>query len=56
MLAANINHSDFNLELLLAVMTYKQVQSFQINDYAILYVDIGITGYRTLYSKSIADV
>ena len=35
-------------------MTYDQVQSFQINDYANHYVDIEITGYRALYSKSIA--
>ena len=34
-------------------MTYNQVQSFQINDYANHYVDIEITGYRTLYSKRI---
>ena len=32
-------------------MTYNQVQSFQINDYANHYVDIG---YRVLYTKSIA--
>ena len=42
------------LLLLLAAMTYNQVQSFQINDYANHYVDIKITGYRVLYSKSIA--
>ena len=36
-------------------MTYKQVQSFQINDYVNHYVDIEITGYRVLYSKRIAD-
>ena len=36
-------------------MTYNQVQSFQINDYANHYVGIEITGYRTIYSKSIAD-
>ena len=35
-------------------MTYNQVQSLQINDYANHYVDIEITEYRTLYSKSIA--
>ena len=37
-------------------MTYKQVQSFQINDYENYYVDIEfeITGYRVLYSKSMA--
>ena len=35
-------------------MTYNQVQSFQIDDYANHYVDIKITGYRVLYSKSIA--
>ena len=35
-------------------MTYNQVQSFQINDHANHYVDIEITGYRVLYSKSIA--
>ena len=34
-------------------MTYNQVQSFQINDYANHYVDIEITEYRALYSKSI---
>ena len=36
-------------------MTYNQVQSFQINDYANHYVDIKITGYKALYSKSIAS-
>ena len=35
-------------------MTYNQVQLFQINDYANHYMDIEITGYRALYSKSIA--
>ena len=35
-------------------MTYNQVQSFQINDYVNHYVDIKITGYRVLYSRSIA--
>ena len=35
-------------------MTYNQVQSFQINDYANNCVDIEITGYRALYRKSIA--
>ena len=40
------------LLLLLAAMTYNQVQSFRINDYANHYVDIEITGYRELYSKS----
>ena len=35
-------------------MTYNQVQSFQINDYANHYVDTEITGYRALYNKSIA--
>ena len=35
-------------------MTYNQVQSFQINDYANHYVDIEITGYRALYSERIA--
>ena len=34
-------------------MTYNQVQLFQINNYANHYVDIEITGYRTLYSKII---
>ena len=34
--------------------TYNQVQSFQINDYANHYEDIEITGYRAIYSKSIA--
>ena len=42
------------LLLLLAVMTYNQVQSFQINEYENNYVDIEITRYRALYSKSIA--
>ena len=44
------------LLLLLAAMTYNQVKSFQINDYANHYVDIEITGHRALYmySKSIA--
>ena len=36
------------------MMAYNQVQSFQINDYANHYVEIEITGYRVLYSKSIA--
>ena len=39
------------------MMTCNQVQSFQINDYAnhyVDYVDIEITGYKVLYSKSIA--
>ena len=40
-------------KLLLAEMTYNQVQSFQINDYANHYVDIEITGCRVLYSESI---
>ena len=35
-------------------MSYNQVQSFQINDYANHYVDIEITGYKVLYTKSIA--
>ena len=35
-------------------MTYNQVQSFQINDYANHYEDTEITGHRTLYSKSTA--
>ena len=35
-------------------MTYNQVQSFQLNDYVNHYMDIEITGYRVLYSKSIA--
>ena len=34
-------------------MTYNQVQSFQINDYANHYEGIEITGYRAIYS--IAD-
>ena len=34
-------------------MTYNQVQSFHINDYANRHVGIEITGYRALY-KSIA--
>ena len=37
-------------------MTYNQVQSFQINDYTNHYVNIEITGYRALYSKSIAGI
>ena len=37
-----------------AAMRYNQVQSFQINDHANHYEDIEITGYRALYSKSIA--
>ena len=36
-------------------MNYNQVQSFQINDYVNPYVDIGIVGFKTLYSKSIAQ-
>ena len=36
-------------------MTYNQVQSFQINDFVNHYEDIEITGYRAIYSKSIAD-
>ena len=36
-------------------MTYNQVQSFQINNYANHYVDIEITGYRALYSKVITS-
>ena len=35
-------------------MIYNQAQSFQINDYVNHYVDIEITGYSVLYSKSIA--
>ena len=35
-------------------MTYNQVQWFQINNYANHYVDIKITGYRVLFSESIA--
>ena len=35
-------------------MTYNQVLSFQINDYANHYVDIKINGCRMLYSKGIA--
>ena len=35
-------------------MTYNQVQLFQINDFANHYMDIEITGYRVLYSESIA--
>ena len=34
-------------------MTYNQVQPFQINAYA-NHEDIEITGYRAIYSKSIA--
>ena len=36
-------------------MTYNQVKSFQINAYANHYEDIEITGYRAIYSKTIAD-
>ena len=32
------------------MVTYNQVQSFQVNDYANHNVDIEITGYRKLYS------
>ena len=32
------------------MVTYNQVQSFQVNDYANHNVDIEITGYRELYS------
>ena len=35
-------------------MTCNLVQSFQINDYVNHYVNIEITGHRSLYSKSIA--
>ena len=42
------------LLLSLAVMTYNQVQSFQISDFANHYKDIEITGYKVLYSESIA--
>ena len=44
----------FIFTIYLAAMTYKQVQSFQIKDYANYYVDIEITRYRALYSKSTA--
>ena len=37
-------------------MTYNQEQLFQINDFANHYVDNKITGYRVLYSESIADI
>ena len=40
--------------VLLATMTYNQIQSFQIKDYAKHYVDVKITGCRVLYSKIIA--
>ena len=36
-------------------MTYNQVQSFQINEFANHYVDIEITGCKALYSENIAD-
>ena len=42
------------LLLLLAVMTYDQVQLFQINNFANHYMDIEFTGHRVLYSESIA--
>ena len=48
------HYSILLLLLLLAAMTYNQVQSFQINNYVNHYVDIEITGYRALYSKNIA--
>ena len=35
-------------------MTYNQVQYFRINDLANHYMDIEITGYRVLFSESIA--
>ena len=35
-------------------MTYNQIQSFQINNFANHYMDIEITGYRVLYSEGIA--
>ena len=35
-------------------MTCNQAESFQINNLVNHYVDIEITGYRVLYSKSIA--
>ena len=38
-------HSYILLLLLLAVITYNQVQSFQINDYMNHYVDIEIMRY-----------
>ena len=38
------------------MMTCNQVQSFQINDYANHYVDIEITRYRVMYSKSFAGM
>ena len=34
------------------MVTYNQVESFQVNDYANHYVDIEITGYRELYSTN----
>ena len=53
-MALTAHFSILLLLLLLAVMTYNQIQSFQVNDYANHYVDIEITGYRALYTKSIA--
>ena len=53
-MALTAHFSILLLLLLLEAMTYNQVQSFQINDCANHYVDIEITGYRALYSKSIA--
>ena len=35
-------------------MTYNQVQYFRINDLANHYMDIEITGYKVLFSESIA--
>ena len=42
------------LLLLLAAMTYNQVQFFQINDYANHYVDIEISGYRVKVLQVVA--
>ena len=39
--------------IILAAMTYNQVQSFQINDYANHYVNIEITGYRDSTAKAL---
>ena len=35
-------------------MAYNQVQLFQITDFVNHYVDIEVTGYRVVYSESIA--
>ena len=55
-MAHGINHPFLHIIIIihLAAMTYNQVQSFQINNYANHYVNIEITVCRALYSESIA--